>query len=80
MEKQYVKDAGSEVNHPSHYADGARAECIEIIEDLQMDFHRANAFKYLWRAGKKDPKREIQDLEKAIWYLSRKVKLMREIK
>jgi len=79
-DKQYVEAGGSEVNHPSHYADGARAECIEIIEDLGLDFHHANAFKYLWRAGKKDPKRTIQDLEKAIWYLSRKVKLMRKEK
>jgi len=76
--KEYVKDGGEQVNHPSHYAKSARAECIEIIEDLKLDFHLANAFKYIWRAGRKDERAIIQDLEKAIWYLTRKVKLMRK--
>ena len=79
-DKEYVEDGGEQVNHPSHYADGAPAECIEVIEALGMDFHTANAFKYVWRAGRKDPKKTIQDLEKAVWYLSRKIKLLRKEK
>ena len=58
------------VNHPSHYNDG-RYEVIEFIEDYGVGFHVGNAIKYISRAGKKDPSKEIQDLDKAVWYLTR---------
>ncbi len=58
------------VNHPSHYTGHASGvECITIIE--HMNFCRGNAMKYIWRAGEKGD--EVQDLEKAIWYLQREV-------
>ncbi len=60
------------INHPSHYTDG-KIEVIDFIEDKKLNFHRGNAIKYISRAGKKDPQKEIEDLEKAIWYLSREV-------
>lgn len=43
------------VNHPKYYAEG-RIEVIEALEDWKLDFHRANAVKYIARAGKKDPR------------------------
>lgn len=58
------------VNHPSHYTDG-KYEVIDFIEDYGVGFHVGNAIKYISRAGKKDQDKEIQDLHKAIWYLSR---------
>ena len=60
------------VNHPSHYTDG-KIEVIDFIEDKKLGFHLGNAVKYISRAGKKDPEKEIQDLEKAQWYLSRHI-------
>lgn len=60
------------VNHPSHYTTG-RIECIEFITDKQLNFCRGNAVKYIVRAGKKDPDKEIEDLEKAAWYLNREI-------
>lgn len=60
------------INHPSHYTDG-KIEVIDFIEDKKLNFHRGNAIKYISRAGKKDSQKEIEDLEKAIWYLSREV-------
>lgn len=57
------------INHPSHYTDG-KIEVIDFIEDKKLNFHRGNAIKYISRAGKKDPQKEIEDLEKAIWYLN----------
>lgn len=51
------------VNHPSHYNSG-KIEVIEAIEDWRLGFHRGNAVKYIARAGKKDPRKEIEDLEK----------------
>lgn len=63
------------VNHPKHYNQG-RIEVIEFIEDKQLGFHRGNAVKYIARAGLKDPAKEIEDLRKAIWYLSREIELI----
>ena len=64
------------VNHPSHYIDG-KIEVINFIEDKQLNYHRGNAVKYICRAGKKDPNKEIEDLQKAIWYLRRECKRLR---
>lgn len=60
------------VNHPSHYTGFSNgAEVIDITEHLS--FCRGNAVKYLARAGRKDPAAEIQDLEKARWYIEREI-------
>ena len=58
------------VNHPSHYTDG-KYECIDFIESWGLGFHLGNAVKYITRAGKKDPGKTKEDLEKAIWYVKR---------
>lgn len=60
------------VNHPSHYTDG-KIEVIDFIEDKKLGFHRGNAVKYIARAGKKDPSKTVQDLEKAKWYIEREI-------
>lgn len=60
------------VNHPAHYTTG-KIECIDFIEDKQLGFHLGNAVKYIVRAGKKDPSKTIEDLEKAAWYLNREI-------
>ena len=61
------------VNHPSHYNAG-RIEVIDFIEDQNLNFNLGNAVKYISRAGKKDPAKFREDLEKAIWYLNRELK------
>lgn len=65
------------VNYPSHYTDG-KIEVIDFIEDKGLNFHRGNAVKYIARAGKKDPNKEIEDLEKAVWYLQREIEKLKE--
>ena len=62
------------VNHPKHYNQHpAGIECIDIIRHYTCDI--ANAIKYLWRAGlkaemgMKDAEKEIEDLNKALWYI-----------
>jgi hypothetical protein len=67
------------VNHPSHYTDG-KIEVIDFIEDKKLGFHLGNAVKYISRAGKKDPEKEIQDLEKAQWYLARHIDKLKNAK
>ena len=58
------------VNHPPHYTMG-KIEVIDAIEDWNLDHHRASAVAYIVRSPHKGT--EVQDLEKAIWYLQRKV-------
>lgn len=60
------------VNHPSHYTDG-NIEVIDFIEDKKLGFHLGNTVKYICRAGKKDPEKTIEDLQKAEWYLHREI-------
>ncbi len=58
------------VNHPKHYTGHpSGVECIQVTE--HMNFCRGNAVKYIWRAG--DKGNEIEDLEKAVWYLQREI-------
>ena len=59
------------VNHPSHYTQYLGLEVIDLTE--QMNFNRGNAVKYIARAGLKSYDTEIQDLEKAAWYIQREI-------
>jgi len=57
------------VNHPKHYtSDPSGVECLEVTR--HRNFNIGNAIKYLWRAGLKDEKKTIEDLKKAIFYIS----------
>lgn len=60
------------VNHPAHYTDG-NIEVIDFIEDKQLGYHLGNAVKYIARAGKKDPDKYVEDLQKAAWYIAREI-------
>ena len=63
--------------NPAHYTDG-KIEVIEYIEDKNLGFCLGNAIKYISRAGKKDPTKEIEDLKKAKWYIERRIKELEE--
>lgn len=65
------------VNHPTHYTDGG-IETIDFIESKKLDYYTGNAVKYISRAGKKDASKEIQDLQKAIWYINRKISKLKQ--
>jgi hypothetical protein len=60
------------VNHPSHYTFG-KYEVLDVIEDWGLSYHLGNATKYIARAGRKDPAKEKQDLEKAVFYINRRI-------
>lgn len=68
-------DKPDPVNRPSHYTRFKGIEVIQLTE--QLNFCRGNAVKYIARAGAKDPASEIQDLEKAIWYINREIERMK---
>lgn len=68
------KNKNDQVNHPKHYtSDPSGIECIDITR--HRNFNVGNAIKYLWRAGlkidadKSSINKQIEDLEKAVWYL-----------
>lgn len=65
------------VNNPQHYKSKKGFESIDVIEAFGLCFCLGNVAKYIFRAGKKDPKKEIQDLEKARWYLDRKIQQLK---
>ena len=58
-----------DVRKPKHYCEGRKYEPIQVIEDWKLGFHLGNALKYIARAGRKE--NEIEDLEKAIYYIQR---------
>ena len=65
----------SNVNHPTYYQ-SKNIEVIDIIESFDLDFFAGNVIKYVLRAGKKE--NEIEDLEKAKWYIERKISQLKK--
>lgn len=69
-----MKKKHDAVNHPSHYTHG-KIEVIDVIEDWKLGFHCGNAVKYIGRAEHKGT--EEQDIRKAIWYLQRRLSVLK---
>ena len=69
-------ESNDNVNHPAHYTDG-KIEVIDYIQDKDFNFCRGNAIKYISRAGKKDKEKEIEDLQKAVWYLNKEIERLK---
>ena len=63
------------VKNPSHYNRG-KIEVWEFIEDQGFDYQTGNAVKYIVGAVFKDPSKEVEDLQKAIAFLDRKIKVL----
>lgn len=81
MEKENQKN--DNVNHPSWYTEHPTGiECIEITR--YYPFNVGCAIKYLWRAGLKkdasmeDKEKEIEDLNKAIWYIEDRINQLKK--
>lgn len=66
-----IIETTDQVNSPSHYTSYRGLEIIDLTE--QMNFNRGNAVKYIARAGLKKKETEIEDLEKARWYIEREI-------
>ena len=59
-----------------HYITEQGFDVIDIAKAYDLNFNRGNVIKYLCRAGKKN--NEIRDLEKALDYLEKEIKHLRE--
>ena len=65
------------VNHPNHYGGESNPyEAIKVIDAWSLDFCLGNTVKYISRAGKKHPDKELEDLKKALWYLQHKIETL----
>lgn len=76
-----VNNKPDNVEHPSHYTSHpSGVECITVTRHFCFDI--GNAIKYLWRAGLKKEQgmsnldKEIEDCNKAIWYIKDHVKML----
>lgn len=82
--REYIKKQEEKVNHPSHYT-WLKEKCgIEVIDITRhLDFDKGNAVKYILRAGYKGEEgytaiqKEIEDLQKAIFYLNDEIEKLR---
>lgn len=83
IERNDKEQKSDSVNHPAHYnSHPSGIECIEIAR--HHNFNIGNTIKYLWRAGLKseegmeDNDKQIEDLNKAIWYINDEIKRITE--
>lgn len=72
MGQSIVSTPHNPVDHPSHYTQGD-IECIDALESALgpegfKGYCKGCAMKYLWRT---DYKGELEDLQKAVWYINR---------
>ena len=79
--KEQPKTTTEMVNHPKHY--GGEESVYEVVKvceawGLDMDAYLFNVVKYVARAGKKDPQKELEDLNKALWYLERRIQNLKK--
>lgn len=73
-----ISEKDDVISHPSHYTQGI--ECMDYIESHKLNYARGNVIKYVTRAGLKDASKEVEDLEKARWYLDREIERVKKAK
>ena len=65
------------VNNPAHYGGVSNPyEAIKVIDAWDLGFCLGNNVKYISRAGKKHKEKELEDLNKALWYLQHHIKTL----
>ena len=66
------------VHHPDHYGGKDNIyEARKVIRAWRLGFNLGNVVKYIARAGKKDPAKTIEDLEKAAFYLNDEIEALK---
>jgi hypothetical protein len=66
------------IQYPKHYVtDPSGIEPIQITR--HRNFNIGNAIKYLWRNGLKDEASQVEDLEKAIWYIKDEIARLKNL-
>lgn len=66
--------ANDPIDHPDYYGGKENPyEAIKVIDAWKLGFCLGNTVKYIARASKKDPAKELEDLKKAEWYLKHEI-------
>ena len=85
IDRKDKEQKADNVNHPQHYTWLKELCGIEVIDITRhMNFCCGCALKYILRAGHKkdasltDTEKQIEDLNKAIWYLKDEIKRITE--
>lgn len=66
------------INNPKHYnSHPSGVECHTIAHPF--GYYIGNAIKYLWRCGLKPGNDNIQELEKAKWYIDAEIKRLKSL-
>jgi hypothetical protein len=74
-----MADGKEMVEHPDHYGGGENIYEVRKVLFAWGLLKRANLWncvKYIARAGKKEPEKELQDLKKARFYLDEEIHLL----
>ena len=72
--------------NPDHYKGSGGIQVIDIIEFFNLNFSKGNVIKYMLRSGRKEEQgydalgKEIEDLEKARWYLEREISHLKRVR
>lgn len=66
------------VSKPKHYTMFSITP-LDAIEEWGLGFCLGNSVKYIARAKHKDPAKEIEDLEKAAWYLNHEIERLKKV-
>lgn len=74
----YITSSDDPIN-PNHYIT-EKMQVFDVIDAFDLDLYTGTAVKYLCRAGKKDPSKEVEDLKKSIRYIERKIENLEKIK
>ena len=72
----YYKQKEENAIKPSHYKAG-EFDVIAFCQFHNINFDLGNVIKYVTRAGKKENNSELQDLNKAMEYLKRRIEFIK---
>ena len=72
----YYKEKEKNAIKPSHYEAG-EFDVIAFCQLHNINFDLGNVIKYVTRAGKKENNSELQDLNKAMEYLKRRIEFIK---
>ena len=83
-DRDQLQKWGKSATNPSHYNEvPAHLQHWDVVEQMGWGYHLGCATKYIWRAGKKasahltDQQKEIEDLEKAVVYINKRIELIK---
>ena len=82
-DRAQLESWGKDATNPSHYNEvPAHLQHWDVVAQMDWGYHLGCATKYIWRAGKKASShltkqdKEIEDLQKAIVYIQKRIDLL----